>query len=396
MSTEFFRDLPESQHFLGIVEKQSFYPAPDDWIIVVADVRGSTKAVKDGQYKQVNMIGGAVITAILNATGSRDLPFVFGGDGATVLIPETHREVVEVALVRTRTLAREEYSLELRIGFVPVHDVRTRGVDVLVARYTVAGKNSLAAFGGGGVELADALVKSEQRKNPYRIKDYEVPGRPDLEGLSCRWEPLQSKKGHICCILIQATGEDFTLQQKVLKQVIDKIIWILGSNLEQANPVAHKSLNLSWPPAGLAAEARLTRSGRSTTYRYLQILLQSLIQYLLNRFNRRAGAYDAPVYRNEMIYQNDFCKYDDVLRMVLDCKTDQIARIRAILREELDQGRINFGLFTTDEALMTCLVFDLDTSQHMHFIDGNHGGFSAASVEFKQQLASNAKSLQSA
>jgi hypothetical protein len=35
---------------------------------------------------------------------------------------------------------------------------------------------------------------------------------------------------------------------------------------------------------------------------------------------------------------------------------------------------------------MTCLVFSLDSHEHVHFIDGSDGGFAMAAVGFKERL----------
>ena len=40
-----------------------------------------------------------------------------------------------------------------------------------------------------------------------------------------------------------------------------------------------------------------------------------------------------------------------------------------------------------DTALMTCLVFNLEKSEHVHFIDGGDGGFAIAAKQLKAQLA---------
>lgn len=130
---DFFKRIPSVTEFISVVDERNFKPAPVDWIIVIGDIRSSSKAVADGRYKDVNIIGGAVIAAILNATGFRDWPFVFGGDGATVLIAPEQRSIVEAALVRARSLARDDFNLDLRIGFVPISVVRQKAADVLVA-----------------------------------------------------------------------------------------------------------------------------------------------------------------------------------------------------------------------------------------------------------------------
>lgn len=394
MNADFFKNLPRTKHFFGVIDGRTFSSAPDNWLVVVADIRGSTSAVAEGRYKQVNMIGGAVISAVLNAADSLQLPYVFGGDGATILIPAALRKNVEMALVRTRSLARNEFDLALRIGFVPIKDIRRRGLDVLVARYEMTAGNDLAAFGGGGVELAESLVKAATASNQYIVAEYEVPGLPDLSGLSCRWEPLHAEQGRICCILVKPIGDNFNRQQRILRELLSNLVDIIGSELDQANPVSENSLNFHWPPSGVKSEALLTRADKSYLRRYVEILMQSLIQWVLEQFDRKAGNYDAPVYREELQKQSDFCKYDDVLRMVLDCTPKQIDKIRALLARRRKLNDIDFGIFETDQALITCLVFDLETSQHVHFVDGDHGGFSAASMELKQQQAS--KSTRSA
>jgi hypothetical protein len=43
-------------------------------------------AIAAGAFKSVNMAGASVITAVANAIGTSDFPFVFGGDGATFAV----------------------------------------------------------------------------------------------------------------------------------------------------------------------------------------------------------------------------------------------------------------------------------------------------------------------
>lgn len=376
---------------MGVVDDRNFYPVPDDWIIVVADISSSTEAVVAGRYKDVNMIGGAVICAVQNATGNRDWPFVFGGDGATLLVEPQVRQVVEEALVRTRSLAKHDFDLDLRIGFVPVRVVRAAGTDVLVARHEVAPGNNIAMFGGGGVELADELVKSASSCDEFCLSDYSLPGQPDLTGLSCRWEPLVSQKGLILCLLVKPQADDFLLKQRVLLEFLSQLSSVIGKEFDQASPVNAESMRLNWPPAGLVAEAKATRAEGSFMVKLVKVTINSLFQWVLERFDLSAGGYDAKNYRAEVRSNTDFCKFDDVLRMVLDCTPDQIKQIRRILSEMHEQGSIDFGIFETRQALMTCLLFDLESSEHLHFIDGDEGGFWSASKGLKSQLMSRGK-----
>lgn len=389
MTTDFFKDLPKITEFIGVIDDSNFFPAPDDWTIVVADICGSSKAIAEGRYKDVNMIGGAVICAIQNATGHREWPFVFGGDGATLLVESSVLPEVEAALVRTRSMAKDDFNLDLRIGFVSVLAVREQGLDVLLARYEVSAGNSFAMFGGGGVELAEQLVKSDTQAQRYAVRDYELAGLPDLTGLSCRWEALPTQKGRILCLLIKPQAQSFKKKQIILSSFLSRLTKLIGSELSQANPVTNKSLKFSWPPKGLMAEARATRAGKSYLRRLLEISASSFSQLLMERLRITIGAYNPQSYRNEMQTNSDYCKFDDVLRMVLDCTPQQVSDIRVILDEMHAAGDVVFGFFETEQALMTCLLFDLNSSQHVHFIDGDNGGLCSASLEYKQQLASH-------
>src|SRR5258705_13584468 len=83
----FFDTLPVFEEFEGVADGDNYRPLPDSWALATADIVGSTKAIASGRYKAVNMAGASVISAILNSVGRRDLPFVFGGDGAFVAVP---------------------------------------------------------------------------------------------------------------------------------------------------------------------------------------------------------------------------------------------------------------------------------------------------------------------
>ena len=83
-TAEFTRNLPVRKEFRTVLDETAYQPAPDDWLIAVSDVVGSRKAIADGQYKAVNMAGVAMISALMNALDTQDLPFIFGGDGAAI------------------------------------------------------------------------------------------------------------------------------------------------------------------------------------------------------------------------------------------------------------------------------------------------------------------------
>jgi len=91
-------------------------------------------------------------------------------------------------------------------------------------------------------------------------------------------------------------------------------------------------------------------------------------------------------YLESMRVHSDYRKFDDMLRMILDCSANQAERIRANLQRQHEQGELCYGLHVSDRALMTCYVRDVQDGQHIHFIDGSDGGYAMAAKQLKEQL----------
>ncbi len=55
-TTNFYKDM---QFFSGnenLVNSENYFSLPDDWSIVMTDVKGSTKAIEQGLYNDVNVV----------------------------------------------------------------------------------------------------------------------------------------------------------------------------------------------------------------------------------------------------------------------------------------------------------------------------------------------------
>lgn len=146
----FYRDIEPFEDFARVFDRRLYHATPDDWYVVLADIRGSTKAVSEGRYKQVNIVGASCIIAVLNAIEHEDIPYVFGGDGASFLIPSYLMEKSCTALLDAKRISMEVYGLELRVGAVSIRDLQPSGSSVLVAKYAVSQFVNIAMFDGVG------------------------------------------------------------------------------------------------------------------------------------------------------------------------------------------------------------------------------------------------------
>ena len=188
--------------------------------------------------------------------------------------------------------------------------------------------------------------------------------------------------------MLRAIDPDDGAQEDALRSTLAAIQTILREDpATAAAPARAETMRFRWPPRNLWIEAKATAGEGAAFARYMSIVKESFFQGIAERFNLKLGPYNAPVYRQELRANTDFRKYDGLLRMVLDVSGEQAGAIEAYLAAEHKAGRLVYGTHRADSALMTCLVFSLEQSQHIHFIDGADGGFALAAQGFKQQIA---------
>ena len=91
-------------------------------------------------------------------------------------------------------------------------------------------------------------------------------------------------------------------------------------------------------------------------------------------------------YRNAFAEHSDYQKFDDMLRMVLDCTSDQIVAIIKLCQDFHTENKIYYGIHLSDTAIMTCQFSGFEDGNHLHFIDGGNGGYAMAAKQLKQQM----------
>jgi Protein of unknown function (DUF3095) len=377
LPTDFYASLPIFRDFTEVMDPVLFRPLPADWVIGTADVVQSTKAIAENRYKAVNMAGAAVIVAVTNALGDRDFPFVFGGDGASFAVPAEAAAAARQALAETATWVKEDLDLTLRIGMVTVADIRARGRDVRVARYAPSENISIAMFSGGGLAWADAAMKRGELAVPPA-----PPGaHPDLSGLSCRYEEIPASRGLVLSLVV-APGPDASAD--AFRAAIEAIAQIVEKTPDASRPVPGQRLRLGWPPAGADLEARASRRpGESVRSRKVKVLALTFLYFLIMRAGVKVGSFVPAKYTRELVDNSDFRKFDDSLRMVLDCTPELADEIEQHLADCAAQGTVRYGTHRQHAAMMTCFTPSPSRSNHVHFIDGAMGGYAMAASALK-------------
>lgn len=383
---DFFTRLPEISDFTHVTERAAYHAAPAGWQLVITDVRGSTRAIEAGRYRDVNALGVASIVAVCNALPEVQLPYVFGGDGATLLVPGAHLAACTRALRGVAQVAKAAYDLELRTGVVPVATLYDAGHAVRVARFRPSRHVCLAMFAGSGFATAERWIK-----DPITASRYSIPSGDDatasFEGFECRWQPVESKQGAMVSLLVQAVAQDETVQAEVYRSVLATLARIHGA--DDARPVSVDRLKLRAFGGDYSTEARLVSGGSAgdeyeRAHRNAQ--KKSRAGRVLMGLGASVGGFDGAAYASELVENTDFRKFDETLRMVLDLREEEIVELERFLESERTAGRVVYGLHRASSALVTCFVRSY-SGNHLHFVDGADGGYALAAKQLKRQLA---------
>ena len=388
-TVNFYRDLPVLESFAQTIETARHAPVPDDWWIVVADVIGSTKAIEAGAYKKVNTVGVACIAAVVNVDRNVEMPFAFGGDGATFAIPERLRDGVIPALREAQRLSRESFELSLRVGLVQVSTMIDRGLAVRVAKIRMSPNVTQPTFSGRGWDEAERMVKDPEARDVLRVQEEDGPCEGSFEGFECRWQGVPSFRDHKLALLVAAVSDDADVNLASYRNVSDKIAQIYG-DISSYHPLRADHMRLSFNPRQLAHEWRV-RSSRLSVWGRIKyfarmILLNLAGAYLFARkMDTKAVRWSH--YTDEMVENTDFRKFDGMLRMVIDGSEAQYRDLYEYLDGQHHDGRLVYGMHRSREALLTCIVFSYN-GNHVHFVDGSDGGYAIAARGLKAQLKS--------
>jgi len=380
-SDKFYGTIPVFRGFTRLMEPSLYSPLPSDWSIGVADIVESTKAIAQARYKAVNMAGAAIIAAVTNALQGREFPFVFGGDGASFAVAPDDLARAREALAATAIWVKEDLDLMMRVALVPLAAIRAAGHDVRVARFGPSPNLSYAMFSGGGLGWAEAAMKRGEFAVPMA-----PPGtQPDLSGLSCRFEEMPAARGVILSVLVlPAQGVD----PAAFRRLIEDVVALVERSPDSGRPVPQGGPPLRWPPAGVEFEARAQRGGALLTRR-LRVFASTLLYYFVMRFDIKVGGFVPKIYTQQVVENSDFRKYDDGLRMVVDCTPDLERSLSERLAAAASAGIAKYGLHGQDAAMMTCFTPSALRSDHVHFIDGARGGYASAATALKATLASS-------
>jgi hypothetical protein len=235
-------------------------------------------------------------------------------------------------------------------------------------------------FSGGGVAWADAAMKRDEISVPRA-----PPGaRPDLSGLSCRFEQFPTQYGRILSVLVLPAD---IVRMSAFRAVVRQIIDMVERSSECGRPAVREAMQLKWPPQGCDLEALASRkTGEPVGISKIKVYVRTFLYFLIMRFDLRVGRFVPKKYLSEVAANSDYRKFDDALRMIVDCSPGMAQKIEDTLAAAEKEGHIRYGCHRENAAIMTCFAPSPANPSHVHFIDGAQGGYAVAAAALKQRL----------
>ena len=323
----------------------------------------------------VNLIATGSIIAALNiaAKASVDLPFFFGGDGATLLVPPTLLAESMAALALHQSNVKKEFNIDLRVGSLPVSAVYESGSALSITKVKINALFAIPVVLGNGLQFAERVVKSA-----YVVLPPPEATNLNLEGMECRWNKIPPPKGtdEVVCLLISARQE--SAQATVYKAVLDKAEAIYGSH-KKRNPISLPGLRINARIQKIRTELRM----RQPQFGFLEWFKNWL--YVLVAKYWYLSSHTGQKYLNELVQLADIFVMDGRISMVITGNRTQREQLVEFLDEQEKAGQLVYGIHVSRESIISCYVQNR-AAHHIHFVDGGDGGYTQAAVLLKEKL----------
>jgi hypothetical protein len=177
-------------------------------------------------------------------------------------------------------------------------------------------------------------------------------------------------------------------QNMATYHAVSAAIQAIYGDVPNYHPLKAGKLRLALDFKTLSQELRVRTEGGGRWQR-VGYLFRMLFQNLAGKFifarNIDTETTQWSHYRDDLVDNTDFRKFDGMLRMVIDGNDAQAAALEDFLAAEQRAGRLVYGLHKSQAALITCLVRS-HNGDHLHFVDGSDGGYALAAKRLKQQL----------
>ena len=381
----FYKDLSSTRLPIKevLADERHFHTLPPDWHVIITDIKNSTQAVNAGRNDDVNLVAAGSLIAAINAVKqyNTEIPFFFGGDGGTVIVPGELLQNLLSGLNAHKTNSLKNFMLELRIGCISISEINRNGHEIKIAKIEIANGFSKPLVIGDGLKYAEQKIKSTYKPDETVASD--IGTNLNLEGLECRWDRIKppAARLEVVCLLVEAVHQQNQLE--VYRDVMNKMDEIYGETSKR-HPLSVKNLKLllSW---NKLRKEMIARYGKWKQGYYIRIFFQTLLGKLLFSYQQKIGNLNDKSYLAQLIMFSDTLTIDGRVNTIITGTKENRIRLLDYLKEQEEKGLLIYGHHVSPESIMTCYIENRN-SKHIHFLDGSNGGYTEASKELKPKI----------
>lgn len=357
-------------------EERLFSAVPEDWVAFIADVVDSTVAVQNGNHNKVNLAATGSVVAVMNVLKTNiqncDVPYFFGGDGATFIIPPSHADLVHEALTQYSNHVRKNLQLTLRTGKMQVREIYDQGFRIQVAKAQLNKFLIIPIILGNGLQYAEDQIKARFRESENTTNSLNIP---NLEGMECRWDQISPRDDQHKVVCLIVSCDDEQIQPKVYGDILDMVDLTFGT-LQERQPITVARLKLKATVAKIREEM-MARIGKNKISYLLKHFFITYFGTLYFKFFAEGKSY-----LNKVSQLSDTLMMDGSLNTVMEGSASQIEMLGNYLDLLEKEGKIRYGMHATYASVMSCYVQDR-VDNHIHFVDGTEGGYTSAAIIYK-------------
>ena len=377
---KYYNKLKKSTDTLvDLLENESYFSdVPDTWHVVIVDILNSTLAVDEGKHHQVNLTATGAIISVLNFIRKEkeniEIPYFFGGDGATFIIPTLFLERIIQILDNYSLHIKNHTNLILRVGHISVSYLRGQDFGLKLAKHQLTNQLSIPVVLGNGLKKAEELIKTNFEESRTDFEKTLL----NLEGMECRWKqikPVQSQK-KVVCLLLESINEDD--QRRIYSAVISEMDSLFGT-FDNRQPIKTNNLKLNFSILNIWEEMKIRLTKQNLGY-----LFKKWMETLVGKFYLNFSS-DGQDYLKQIGQLSHTFMLDGMINTVFTAEQSKIDLFIAYLNQLEKDQKIVYGIHITHASVMSCYVLDRKT-KHSHFVDGTEGGYTSAAKMLKQKL----------
>lgn len=250
-----------------LTDESSFSNVPTTWhVVVVVDIQNSTQAVAKGKHHQINLTATGAIISVLNTIRREkkpiEIPYFFGGDGATFIVPNLLLNKITLVLDNFSLHIKRNTGLILRVGSISVKKLIAEKCILKIAKHPLTEQLTIPIVLGNGLKKAEEIIKNDFVENNFtQFKEALL----NLKGMECRWDQINpsENKNKVTCLLLDAVEE--SNQGSIYREVLTQMDTLFGT-FKSRQPVKSTNLKLNYSISNIWEEMKISLVKKNWIY----------------------------------------------------------------------------------------------------------------------------------